>query len=111
MVIRSRRLRPSLSGQTMSVSPDSSVSRQRSRAGRLIVAPDGPSFLNTVFAPGFFQGGELQGSVVVIRRYSYIAIFHAVILLTDICNMARPLFIGLSAMLHNLPNMKRLKAG
>ena len=55
-VIRSRRLRPRRSSfQTMSVSPGSSFFKQRRRAGRLAVAPDRPSSLNTVWHPAFFN--------------------------------------------------------
>src|SRR5712691_928172 len=56
MVIRSRKLRPNRSSfHTMSVSPDSSFFKQRSRAGRLVVAPETPSSLNTVLHPAFFK--------------------------------------------------------
>jgi predicted ATP-dependent Lon-type protease len=59
MVIKSRKLRPSRSSfQTMSVSPCSSFFKQRSRAGRLVVAPDRPSSLNTVLHPAFFNAAS-----------------------------------------------------
>jgi hypothetical protein len=60
MVIRSRKLRPSLSSfHTMSVSPCSSFFKEWSRAGRLIVAPDKPSILENSFASGVLQRGKL----------------------------------------------------
>ena len=49
IAIRSRKLRPRRSSfQTMSLSPSCNALRQRSRAGRLVVAPDKPSSLKTV---------------------------------------------------------------
>jgi hypothetical protein len=50
-----------IDAQRMRVSPGSSFSRQRCRAGRLVVAPDKPSSLENGFASGLLQGRELQG--------------------------------------------------
>jgi hypothetical protein len=45
---------------TISVSPCSSFLRQRSRAGRFVVAPDSPSSLKTVWHPAFFNAASLN---------------------------------------------------
>ena len=81
MVIRSRKLRPSRSSfHTMSVSPLWSFFKQRSRAGRLVVAPEIPSSLNRVLHPAFFEGHELQGWILVVGDDARIAEFHALVL-------------------------------
>jgi len=53
--------------------------RQRSRAGRLVVAPDKPSSLEKRLASGPLQGSELQGRTLVVSRYAGIAVFHGLI--------------------------------
>jgi hypothetical protein len=64
----------------MSVSPCSSFFRQRSRAGRFVVAPDNPSSLKNGLASGLLQCRELQGGVLVVGRYAGMAVFHRPIL-------------------------------
>jgi hypothetical protein len=54
--------------------------RQRSRAGRLVVAPDKPSSLEKRLASGPLQGSELQGCTLVVSRYAGIAVFHGLIM-------------------------------
>ena len=77
MVIRSRKLRPSRSSfHTISVSPALSVLRQRSRAGRLIVAPDNPSSVKIFLHRSLFQRGALQVRVLVFCRYPRVTVFH-----------------------------------
>jgi hypothetical protein len=61
MAIRSRKLRPRRSSfQTMSVSPSSNALRQRSRAGRLVVAPDKPWSLKNVLHPARFKAASCK---------------------------------------------------
>ena len=54
--------------------------RQRSSAGRLVVASDKPSSVEKRLASGPLQGSELQGCTLVVSRYAGIAVFRALIL-------------------------------
>ena len=54
--------------------------RQRSRDGRLVVAPDKPSSLENCIASGPLQGRDLQGGTLVVSRYAGIAVFHGLIM-------------------------------
>ena len=64
MAIRSRKLRPRRSSfQTMSVSPSCDALRQRSRAGRLVVAPDKPSSLKSVLHPARFKAANCKAAL------------------------------------------------
>jgi hypothetical protein len=59
--IRSRKLRSRRSSfQTISVSPSCNALRQRSRAGRFVVAPDKPSSLKTVLHPARFKAASCK---------------------------------------------------
>ncbi|SRR6266849_4236367 len=86
----------------MSVSPSYNVLRQRSRAGRLVVAPVRSS-LKIFPAPGFLQGGELQGGVLVLGREAGVTVFHARDYETSNLKHSSPLFTGLPSVFHNLP--------
>jgi hypothetical protein len=77
MVIRPHKRRPNLSSfHTMSVSPASSFFRQRNRAGRLVVARDKSSSLNTVVHPALFRAASCRAGVCssVDTR---VVVFHA----------------------------------
>jgi hypothetical protein len=60
---------------TISVSPSCNALRQRSRAGRLVLAPVS-LVLKDFLASGFLQCRELQGGVLVLGRDSRVAVFH-----------------------------------
>jgi hypothetical protein len=54
--------------------------RQRSSAGRLVVASDKPSSVEKRLASGPLQGSELQGCTLVVSRYAGIAVFRGLIM-------------------------------
>jgi hypothetical protein len=55
-----------------------------------------------------FQGGELQGRVLLLGRDAGVTVFHARDYETSNLKHPSPLFTGLFGVFHNLPVLKRL---
>src|SRR6266851_2425175 len=80
MLTRSRKLRASRSGfQTISVSPSCNCF-ETTEQGRALGFFSGSLVLKNFLASGFFQGGELQGRILVHGRDAGVAVFHALLL-------------------------------
>src|SRR5713226_4939733 len=64
--------------------------------------------LKDFLAPRAFQGGELQGRVLFLRRDAGVTVFHSRDYETSNLKHPSPLFTGRSAVFHNLPFVKRI---
>ena len=65
----------------MSVSPVCKVLRQRSRAGRFVVAPDMPSSLKMgLLHPARRKAASCKSCILVFGRYAGVTVFHSLIL-------------------------------